>query len=274
MAHVSGRITRAAKAAREKVGSVYSTSAVAALECPRSAWRGLPGRCRWCNSELEGKRTAWCSDVCHQEFELNHIFSEGRQVVLRKARWTCEREGCAVRSDLQVNHIDPVVGQGYHPSCYHHLDNLEALCRPHHQIETNAQRQHRQVHWTEDALDGRITLPDSGLEKKLRQDLIRRMLDRASGHPFLLPGEDFEATGLYHRYRPNTKWPVILADLQANYKRARVWEPKEQAWVSLSYYSKPTVRCQGRTGAGKLCSRFGSLQCWQHGGLAAPATAA
>lgn len=265
MARVRGRVSRAARAARDRVGSVWSVSAVAALECPRSPWNGLPGYCRGCNVILEGRRTAWCANECHRAFELNHIWDEARKYVLSKARHTCERKGCKVKTDLQVNHIDPVVGQGYHPSCYHHLDNLEALCRPHHQLETNKQREHRQVHWTEDSLNGSVVLPNSDLGCDLRSDLIRRMLDRASGFPFLFTQEDFDSTGQYRRYRPNTKWPVVRQDLLTNFPEARLWSRDSQVWLPLARYLEGKLQCAGVKKNGERCQRYGDEKyCWQH----------
>jgi len=42
--------------------------------------------------------------------------------------------------ELEVNHIEPRRGRGYHSGCHHHLENLETLCRPCHTDETNRQR--------------------------------------------------------------------------------------------------------------------------------------
>jgi hypothetical protein len=41
---------------------------------------------------------------------------------------------------LEVNHVDPRNGRGYHQGCHHHLDRLESLCHGCHVEETNAQR--------------------------------------------------------------------------------------------------------------------------------------
>lgn len=257
--------SRAAKRARAKIGSVWSVSAVAALECAESAWHGEAGHCRRCGVKLTGRRTAWCSDHCHRQFELNHIWDEARQHVLSQARWTCEREGCDVSVDLQVNHINPVVGQGYHPSCYHHIENLEALCRPHHQVETNKQRTYRKANWTQDPLTGRVKIPDASLPEDLRDDLVRRQLDRASGFPFIFDLEKFKSTGEYNRYRPNVKWAVAEADLIENHSSALLWSPKVQAWVSMDKYLMGTGPCGALTGSGDSCLRQSrGPRCWQH----------
>ena len=46
--------------------------------------------------------------------------------------------------DLEVNHIDPLVGKGYQNSCRHHLDGLETLCHPCHVGVTTQQRRDRE----------------------------------------------------------------------------------------------------------------------------------
>lgn len=267
MGHVPGRVKRAAREAAEAVGSVYSVSAVVALECERSGWKGAAGFCRNCNAELTERRTAWCSDACHAEFEVNHMWGNAKHACLQQADWTCERDGCDREDDLQVNHIQPVVGRGYAPSCWHHADNLEVLCRPHHQIETNLQRQHRQLHWDDDPLTGTIPVPDPSLPEQLRRDLVKRMLDRRSGWPFLLPGESFADTGLFRRYRPNTSWSAALSDLRQRHPEARVWEPAVQRWVRLSYYGSART-CSARIGPSRRCSRGTDTDfCWQHSTL-------
>lgn len=44
---------------------------------------------------------------------------------------------------LEVNHIDPRAGRGYHQGCHHHLSALEVLCHPDHVAETNRQMRER-----------------------------------------------------------------------------------------------------------------------------------
>lgn len=46
---------------------------------------------------------------------------------------------------LEVNHIEPRVGQGYNAGCHHHLTNLETLCHPCHVIETTRQGRERRL---------------------------------------------------------------------------------------------------------------------------------
>jgi hypothetical protein len=40
---------------------------------------------------------------------------------------------------LEVNHIDPRVGQGYNSGCWNHQDNLETLCHKCHVKTTRRQ---------------------------------------------------------------------------------------------------------------------------------------
>lgn len=111
--------------------------------CPLSAWDGAPGRCQWCNGSLEGltRRSVWCSDACRRKFERNHIWRRARAAARRTGRYRCARGGCdAPREVLEVNHIVPLVGAGYGPSCAHHQVNLEVLCHAHHVQVTGEQR--------------------------------------------------------------------------------------------------------------------------------------
>lgn len=47
---------------------------------------------------------------------------------------------CGSTEKLEVNHIEPRLGEGYGPGCHHHLKNLETLCRSCHRKVTNGQR--------------------------------------------------------------------------------------------------------------------------------------
>lgn len=48
------------------------------LECELSTWTGTIGQCRWCDTELTGRQTAWCSGECQWEFEVNHTWRFAR----------------------------------------------------------------------------------------------------------------------------------------------------------------------------------------------------
>jgi 5-methylcytosine-specific restriction enzyme A len=62
-------------------------------------------------------------------------YRRNRQAALKRAGGRCEllEDGrrCGSRDRVQVDHIIPVSRHGTH-----HLDNLRALCRPHHDAKT------------------------------------------------------------------------------------------------------------------------------------------
>lgn len=123
------------------------------LACVLSAWTGEVGHCQWCNKALtqKGRRRAFCSSQCYRVFDKNHDWTLARRNARKRAGHKCVREGCTDDTDyIEVNHIIPLVGQGYGPSCFHHEGNLEAICKPHHQIETNRQRDERKLATTKE----------------------------------------------------------------------------------------------------------------------------
>lgn len=87
---------------------------------------------------LPPRRQHWCSDRCVEVWFKNHEWNWARHARVRIDKGRCVR--CGAGANLAVNHIDPRYGRGYHKGCHHHLDRLETLCPPCHQIETNAQR--------------------------------------------------------------------------------------------------------------------------------------
>lgn len=109
-----------------------------------------------CRVELEGRRTAYCSDAHAREFEAQHLWPVARRVARRRARWACQRCGfkpSAIRKDptraatfarhelkLEVNHIEALRGSYRFVSCLNHADNLEVLCHRCHVEATNAGR--------------------------------------------------------------------------------------------------------------------------------------
>lgn len=112
----------------------------------------VDGECDRCGKHLPKGRRRWCSDSCatynYREFLLHHDWASARNAALKRAGGKCVR--CGVpgklqygRYSLEVNHIEPRNGGGYGRGCAHHQDNLEALCAPCHQIETNRQRAER-----------------------------------------------------------------------------------------------------------------------------------
>lgn len=129
------------------------------------------------------RRQHWCSDECVDRWFQSHEWTAARNQRLRtdanrcvrcgkereevvvcvrcRTAWPCEPTtrgsvyGNGQRympghyqqtidsTSLQVNHMDPRYGRGYHKGCHNHQDRLETLCAPCHQIETNAQREAR-----------------------------------------------------------------------------------------------------------------------------------
>ena len=121
------------------------------VACTASAWQGESGRCHWCNAELTGRRTAWCSDACAAEFGRNHWWTSASRAARRRddsrcvecardprdvyaekiaAGWT-ERDARRFLT-LQVHHRIPVLGRHGETGCHHHLDGLETVCLWHH----------------------------------------------------------------------------------------------------------------------------------------------
>lgn len=113
------------------------------LACPLSVWSGTPGNCQWCDREIKaGRRSVYCGDKCRRAFEREHFWPRARATARRRAKYVCGN-GCAGR--IEINHIVPLVGSGYGPSCAHHQSNLEALCKSCHTNVTNEQRLARRV---------------------------------------------------------------------------------------------------------------------------------
>jgi 5-methylcytosine-specific restriction endonuclease McrA len=145
-----------------------SMSVADRVACQLSRYTGAAYTCHWCGKLLQGRRQNWCSDAHVFEYLDNHDFSRGRMLCLERDRWCCARCGAAMFGEpldrpmrgqwggqwvdmderdfravpvlaLEVNHRVPVRGRDRSMSCAHHLDNLEALCRPCHNTETRLQ---------------------------------------------------------------------------------------------------------------------------------------
>jgi hypothetical protein len=119
------------------------------IECNMTPWQGRDNACQWCDADLKvgGKRTVWCSNACALAWERNHVWRKARTAARRRDKYAC-RECGVKRSEgvaLEVNHIEPLVGRGYHYGCVHHQSNLETLCKKHHVEKTNQQRAARKT---------------------------------------------------------------------------------------------------------------------------------
>ncbi len=108
----------------------------------------VEGLCNWCSSALSGKQKRWCSSKCLDEYEKNHNYTTARAFTKRKAwvskhKYRCSRCSKVVDA-IEVNHVVPCLGnRGW--GCWHHVDNLEALCIPCHREVTNIQRKSGQL---------------------------------------------------------------------------------------------------------------------------------
>ena len=113
------------------------------LTCPLSVWAGIEGNCQWCDKPIpDGRRRVYCSDKCRRAFEREHFWPRARATARRRGGRQCIN-GCEGRPE--VNHITPLVGAGYGPSCAHHQSNLELLCTTCHRVVTASQRSQRQA---------------------------------------------------------------------------------------------------------------------------------
>jgi len=118
----------------------------------------------------------WCSHRCLDEFRRNHWWDQAREAALVRDGGCCVRCGRGpevatvaklfIRAtvpmgvvdaarlwrtqewqrlhqacQLEVNHIVPRRGGGYHAGCHHHLDGLETLCHRCHATVTAHQQQ-------------------------------------------------------------------------------------------------------------------------------------
>lgn len=121
------------------------------LACFLSRWRGDPKRCRWCNAELPGRRTRWCSNECSLQYDRNHVWSVASHVRKREDHDRCvECEGFTPTEaydaalhrgemayarryrKLEVHHLTPILGRHGEIGCHHHQDGLRTLCLFHH----------------------------------------------------------------------------------------------------------------------------------------------
>lgn len=94
-----------------------------------------------------GRRTVYCSDKCRRAFEREHFWPRARATARRRGLRSCIN-GCEGR--IEVNHIAPLVGAGYGPSCSHHQANLELLCATCHREVTALQRAQRKTQLGDD----------------------------------------------------------------------------------------------------------------------------
>lgn len=144
----------------------HPSSDRALLACSASAWAGDPTRCRWCDGELTGRRTRWCSNECANAFGRNHWWSAASAAAKRRDSHRCVEcgsgpgaidtgEWASVRRKpvrLEVHHRVPVLGRHDKSGCHHHLDGLVTLCAPCH-LDA-----HRELRERERVSDGQLQI--------------------------------------------------------------------------------------------------------------------
>lgn len=114
--------------------------------CSVVPFAGVAGRCDLCGRELKGKQRVWCGKRCANAYRAQHHWTLARAAAKRRDGYRCRHCGTGRENptaNLEVNHVVPRLGQGYGWGCWHHLDNLESLCRACHRKVTNAQRAQR-----------------------------------------------------------------------------------------------------------------------------------
>lgn len=108
------------------------------LKCELSSWSGDKKRCKWCDTELSGRQVNWCIE--HKETnEQNHSWGVARREALRRDKYLCTALGCGGKAE-EVNHKIPILGKHNEFGCWHHLENLESLCRSCHLKSTAEQK--------------------------------------------------------------------------------------------------------------------------------------
>lgn len=100
---------------------------------PSALPKGPNGRalCRYCGTEVSGRRQTFCSDACVHEWKIRTNPGFARDQVFRRDHGKCAICG-AVDHRWEADHIVPVVEGG--GECG--LENLRTLCQPCHRRET------------------------------------------------------------------------------------------------------------------------------------------
>lgn len=124
------------------------------------------GVCDACGKQLVGRQQRWCSRECAFVEWNDHDWNSARKAARKRDGEQCVT--CGSRDRLEVNHIEPRVGQGYGWGCWNHQDNLETLCHDCHVKVTKAQAADRFRKFKatqqayEDAAVGRTPMFDLG----------------------------------------------------------------------------------------------------------------
>lgn len=89
------------------------------------------GLCRFCETEVQGRRRTWCSDNCIREYLIRTNHQYARSAVYGRDKGVCPTCSIKTRS-WQMDHIIPVCEGG--GGCG--LDNLRTLCIECHKLVT------------------------------------------------------------------------------------------------------------------------------------------
>jgi ParB/RepB/Spo0J family partition protein len=113
------------------------------IGCSLVQWKGEKGRCNWCDKELTGRQTRWCSRDCTEAYSVNHWWSYASRAAKDRDGHRCKKcgRGPAPTARLEVHHVVAAEGKHSTASCIHHLENLETLCRPCHLEEERTKRE-------------------------------------------------------------------------------------------------------------------------------------
>lgn len=141
--------------------------------CALSRWHGAVDRCRWCDATADG--SGWCGHRCQDDYRRNHWWDHARAAAIVRDGNRCVRcrrgpetvtlaklllralipmgpveaarlwrtpEWAQLSQSwaLEVNHVVPRRGAGYHAGCHHHLQALETLCHGCHAVVTAEQQ--------------------------------------------------------------------------------------------------------------------------------------
>lgn len=111
--------------------------------------------CYRCGGPLPTRAQWWCSMACVEEWTRNHEWSAASREAFRRApRVEGHNQAKCNRCDkpaAEANHVQPLVGRGYHRACVHHqlqpdgALGLEPLCHSCHVAETTRQIRERKT---------------------------------------------------------------------------------------------------------------------------------
>ena len=95
----------------------------------------------WCGKKLTGRQRKYCSRQHSKAVTDNHRYTNAkRRIKSVNAYYRCEIcQEFFKNSDIDVDHIEPCIGQHGTWGCHHHQDNLRLLCKPCHKAVTKEQ---------------------------------------------------------------------------------------------------------------------------------------